>query len=74
VLSPTSDARIKALMAETGLSREDATAKFLEGKGPTGRFVEAAHIADLMVFLCGPAGQDVTGSVLPVDGGWLAGV
>jgi 3-hydroxybutyrate dehydrogenase len=74
VLSPTSDARIKKLMVETGLSREDATAKFLEGKGPTGRFVEAAHIADLMVFLCGPAGKDVTGSVLPVDGGWLAGV
>ena len=74
VLSPTSDARIKALMNEAGLSRADATREFLKGKGPTGRFVDPAHIADLLVFLCGPAGNDISGSVLPVDGGWLAGV
>jgi 3-hydroxybutyrate dehydrogenase len=74
VLSPTSDARIQALMNEAGLSREEATAKFLVGKGPTGRFVDPDHIADLLVFLCGPAGRDITGTVLPVDGGWLAGI
>ena len=36
------------------------------------RFVDAAHVAQLLVFLCGEAGTDITGAVLPVEGGWLA--
>lgn len=73
VLTPTSEQRIDALMAQTGLGREDATTRFLQGKQPTGRFVDPAHVAQLLVFLCGPAGADITGAALPLEGGWLAG-
>jgi 3-hydroxybutyrate dehydrogenase len=73
VLTPTSEQRIDDLMASTSLGREDATRRFLEGKQPTGRFIDPAHVAELMVFLCGPAGADITGSALPLEGGWLAG-
>jgi 3-hydroxybutyrate dehydrogenase len=73
VLTPTSDGRIKALMEESGLDREAATQAFLAGKQPTQRFVDPAHVADLVLFLCGPAGADITGATLPVEGGWLAG-
>lgn len=73
VLTPTSDGRIKALMEETGLEREAATQAFLAGKQPTQRFVDPAHVAELVVFLCGDAGADITGATLPVEGGWLAG-
>ena len=72
VLTPTSDRRIEALAAETGLDREAAARRFLEGKQPTGRFVDPSHVAQLLVFLCGPAGNDITGAAMPVEGGWLA--
>lgn len=71
VLTAGSDARLRALMEETGMGREEATRRFLAGKQPTQRFVEPSHVADLIVFLCGPAGADITGAMLPVDGGWL---
>ncbi|CAN5391227.1 SDR family oxidoreductase [soil metagenome] len=73
VLTPTSENRIAALVQETGLSHEQATRKFLQGKNPNQRFVDPAHIGQLVVFLCGEAGRDITGAVLPVEGGWLAG-
>jgi len=72
VLTPTSELRIDALMAQTGLSRQAATERFLEGKQPTHRFIDAAHVAQMLVFLCGPAGNEITGAVMPVEAGWLA--
>lgn len=72
VLTPTSELRIDALMEQTGLSREGATKRFLEGKQPTHRFIDAAHVAQMMVFLCSPAGNEITGAVMPVEAGWLA--
>jgi 3-hydroxybutyrate dehydrogenase len=72
VLTPSIDTRVQALMQEKGMEREEATRLFLAGKQPIGRFVESSHIADLLVFQCGPAGQDITGAMLPVEGGWLA--
>jgi 3-hydroxybutyrate dehydrogenase len=72
VLTPTSDVRIRALMEESGLTREEATEGFLDGKQPTRRFVDPAHVAELVVFLCGAAGADITGAMMPVEGGWLA--
>ena len=72
VLTPNSNTRILALMEETGLDREEATRRFLVGKQPTQRFIDPAHIADLLLFLCSPAGGDITGAMLPMEGGWLA--
>ncbi len=72
VLTPTSDRRIAERMAAEGLDRESATRQFLAGKQPGSRFVEAGHVADLVVFLCGAAGDDITGAMLPIEGGWLA--
>jgi 3-hydroxybutyrate dehydrogenase len=73
VLTPGIDARVRKLVEDTGKSRAEADREFLAGKQPTGSFVAADHVADLIVFLCGPSGRDVTGAMLPVEGGWLAG-
>jgi 3-hydroxybutyrate dehydrogenase len=29
-------------------------------------------VTELLVFLCGPVGKDMTGAILPVEAGWLA--
>lgn len=70
-LTPGIEERIEGLAAG-GMDREAASAAVLQGKQPTGRFVEAEAVADMVGFLCGPSGRDVTGAVLPMDGGWSA--
>ena len=39
---------------------------------PAGRWGEAQDIAGAAVFLASPAAKYVHGTILPVDGGWLA--
>jgi 3-hydroxybutyrate dehydrogenase len=68
--SPVHDDTIRAVMASEGLTRADAERRFLTGKQPTGRFIAAGNVAALMLFLCGPESSDITGAVLPIDGGW----
>jgi 3-hydroxybutyrate dehydrogenase len=29
-------------------------------------------VASLAAVLCGPAGRDITGAAIPIDGGWSA--
>ncbi len=70
-LTPGIEERIAGLVAG-GLDPAAATEAVLRGKQPTGRFVEAGAVADLVAFLCGPAARDVTGAAFPVDGGWSA--
>jgi len=72
VLTPAIETRVAQIVAK-GVPREEAERQVLAGKQPTGRFVEAGDVAELIVFLCGPAGRDITGAMLPMDGGWLAG-
>lgn len=71
---PTPDilGRIEKLAATQNISESEATQQYLAGRRPAGRFVANESVADLIVFLCGPGGRDITGAVLPVDGGWTA--
>lgn len=72
VPSPAILAKIEALAAEQGRSVEDVTRDYVGERHPTGRFVEMTSVAAMAAFLCSPAGDDITGAVLPVDGGWTA--
>lgn len=59
--------------ANTAALRADAvrSAEIL-GRIPAGRWGEPTDLAGAVVFLCSPAADYVHGSVLAVDGGWLA--
>jgi 3-hydroxybutyrate dehydrogenase len=70
--TPYSEAKILDLMKTDGLDRAAAQRKFLEVRQPTGRFIAAEGVADLVVFLCGPNARDITGSSMPIDAGWTA--
>jgi 3-hydroxybutyrate dehydrogenase len=70
--TPVHEAAVAELVTTEGLSPSDAEARVLAGKQPTGRFVDAGGVAALMVFLCTDDARDITGAVLPIDGGWSA--
>jgi 3-hydroxybutyrate dehydrogenase len=72
VMTPATDRRINRLMEQDGLSRAAAETKFLEGKQPSGRFVTMESVTQVLLLVCGPAGRDMNGAVIPIDGGWLA--
>jgi 2-deoxy-D-gluconate 3-dehydrogenase len=59
--------------ANTAPLRADAarSAEIL-GRIPAGRWGEPADLAGAVVFLCSPAADYVHGTVIAVDGGWLA--
>jgi 3-hydroxybutyrate dehydrogenase len=71
--TPAIYTRIDALAQARGLSREDAVREYMKERQPSGRFVELADVGATIVFLCGPAARDITGAVIPIDGGWSAG-
>jgi 3-hydroxybutyrate dehydrogenase len=68
--TPYSEAKILDLMKSESLDREAAERKFLAVRQPTGRFIAAEGVADLIVFLCGPNARDITGASMPIDAGW----
>lgn len=72
VLTPGTDGRVKELMNQHQLSREEAEHRFLQGKQPSLRFVAAQDVAASVTYLCSDAARDISGQVLPLDGGWSA--
>ena len=45
----------------------------LGGRQPSLKFGEGEHLAEPLVVLCGAAGNGISGAMLPMEGGWLAG-
>ena len=70
VLTPVHEAAIRKTMADEGISRPEAERRFHAGKQPSGRFIAAGDVADLMVYLCGPGSRDINGAALPIEGAW----
>jgi 3-hydroxybutyrate dehydrogenase len=55
-----------------GVSTEAAIDALLAEKQPSHRLSSPAEIARLAVWLCAPAAHNITGTAIPVDGGWTA--
>ena len=70
--TPAIEQRLVAFMKEKGLERDEAVKAFMSTRQPSGRFVQPHKVAGLVAFLCGPDGEDTTGSAISVDGGWHA--
>jgi 3-hydroxybutyrate dehydrogenase len=73
VLTPAIDWRLRQEMQRDGTSFEEAEANFLAVRQPSRKFVKDENVAGLIAFLCGPHGEDINGSDLPIDGAWVAG-
>jgi 3-hydroxybutyrate dehydrogenase len=70
VETPVHANTIEQMIASQHITRAEAEQRFLANKQPGGRFIAANDVAALMLFLCGPESRDITGAVLPIDGGW----
>ncbi|MDA9423379.1 beta-D-hydroxybutyrate dehydrogenase [Bradyrhizobium sp. CCBAU 53380] len=64
--------KIATMASNGGRTVADVTRDYLGERQPTQRFVEMGAVAAMVVFLCGPAANDITGASLPIDGGWSA--
>lgn len=73
VPSPAILERIDRNAEAQGISSSEAAQRYLATRNPSGRFVAAEGVGELVSFLCGPHGADITGATLPIDGGWSAG-
>lgn len=62
--------RIAGIAQKEGITVQEAERNYISSRHPTGRFVAMESVAGFVSFLCSEAGKDITGSVLPVDGGW----
>ena len=55
-----------------GVSTADAIDSMLAEKQPSRRLSSPAEIARLAVWLCAPEAHNITGTAIPIDGGWTA--
>jgi 3-hydroxybutyrate dehydrogenase len=67
-LAPQIDARRE----QFGVSKAAAIEALLVEKQPSRRLSSPAEIARLAVWLCAAGAHNVTGTSIPVDGGWTA--
>ncbi|AMD02427.1 3-hydroxybutyrate dehydrogenase [Halomonas chromatireducens] len=66
IIAPQIEARQRAL----GSSREEAVRDLVSEKQPDGRLIPPAHVAELALFLGGESARHITGTAMPIDGGW----
>jgi 3-hydroxybutyrate dehydrogenase len=55
-----------------GLSTAAALDALLAEKQPSRRLSSPTEVARLAVWLCAPAAHNITGTSIPIDGGWTA--
>ncbi|XP_077982684.1 D-beta-hydroxybutyrate dehydrogenase-like [Glandiceps talaboti] len=61
--------KIRDYADKNDIPLEESQRYIMDKTNPTGEFVKLEHIAELVLFLCSPAGDQITGADLPLDAG-----
>jgi 3-hydroxybutyrate dehydrogenase len=72
VYTPLVEAQIDSQAKAHGISREQVIHDVLLAQQPNKRFATVEELGALTVFLASDAASSITGTALPVDGGWTA--
>jgi 3-hydroxybutyrate dehydrogenase len=72
VWTPLVERRIADQAHAHGIAPDAVVRDVLLAQQPMKRFASVEEVGALAVFLCGPGGASITGTALPVDGGWTA--
>lgn len=72
VWTPLVEKQIPDTAKARGMTEEEVKRDVLLAAQPTKKFVTVEELAALAVFLCSEGANSITGTALPVDGGWTA--
>ncbi|WP_341643911.1 3-hydroxybutyrate dehydrogenase [Thauera sp. SDU_THAU2] len=72
VKTPLVEGQIRDQAKAHGMSEDRVVRELILASQPNKRFVESQAIGDIVLFLCSPAADSITGVALPVEGGWTA--
>lgn len=72
VWTPLVEKQIPDTAKSRGITEEEVKRDVLLAAQPTKEFVTVDEVAALANFLCSDGGASMTGTILPVDGGWTA--
>lgn len=64
--------QIRAIAQREGIELEDAARQLLAEKQPSLEFVTPKQLGGAVVFLCSEAADQMTGTAMSMDGGWVA--
>ena len=72
VMTPQVEKQIPEQAKARGITEQQVISDVLLAAQPTKRFVTVEELSDVVSFLCTDSAKSITGTTLPVDGGWTA--
>ena len=72
VLTPMVQKQIDDIARDRKIKTKEAEISLLHEKQPSEQFVTPEQIGKLVLFLCSSGADQMTGTALPIDGGWVA--